>query len=133
MVLRRETDDTLGYAGFPTVAHFWWLARTTANLVPCTIRGPLGVELLDRSGRRLDVRGNGLTVTSVVELPEARTVPTQPGRMELRLKWFNWCGEGPTRMRWIGTPGPGQAVPLTAPRCTDRSKPSRLMVDHILR
>jgi hypothetical protein len=67
------------------------------------------------------------------DLPEARTVPTQPGRMELRLKWFNWCGEGPTRMRWIGEPGPSPANPITAPRCIDRSKPSRLMVEEILR
>jgi hypothetical protein len=53
--------------------------------------------------------------------------------VELRLKWFNWCGEGPTRMRWIGEPGPSPAIPITAPRCIDRSKPSRLMVEEILR
>jgi hypothetical protein len=134
MVLRRETDDSLGSGPYGTVAHFWWWARTTANLVPCTVRGPLGVELLDGSGRRLDVQGNGRTVTSVAELPEARTAPTEPGRTELRLKWFNWCDfGGPTWMRWIGAPGPGTAIPITAPRCIDRSKPSRLMVDHILR
>jgi hypothetical protein len=134
MVLTRASDDMLDYPGLSTVAHFWWWARTTANLVPCTVRGPLGVELLDGSGRRLDVQGNGRTVTQVAELPEAMTAPTEPGRMELRLRWFNWCDfGGPTWMRWIGAPGPGTAFPVTAPRCVDRSKPSRLMVDHILR
>jgi len=133
MVLRRASDDMMDYPGQSTVAHFWWWARTTANLAPCTVRGPLGVELLDRSGRRLDVQGNGLAVTSVADLPEARTAPTEPGRMELRLKWFNWCGDRVTRMRWIGAPGTGPGAPVTAPRCIDRSKPSRLMVDHILR
>jgi hypothetical protein len=66
---------------------------------------------------------------------EARTGPGEPGRMELRLKWFNWCGQGPTRMRWIGPsgPDPGSALPITAPRCVDRSKPSRLTIDHIRR
>ncbi len=103
-----------------------------ANLVPCTVRGPLGVELLDGSGRRLEVEGNGLTVASVADLPEATSRYTGPGRTELQLKWFNWCGEGPTWMRWIGAPGPGQAVHITPPRCIDRSKPSRVMVDHLL-
>ena len=116
------------------MAHFWWWARTTANLVPCTVRGPLGVELLDESGRRLDVQGNGRTVTSVAELPEAMArphgarqdrAPAEVGQL-VRL-------EGPTWMRWIGAPGPGTAFPVTAPRCIDRSKPSRLMVDYILR
>jgi hypothetical protein len=132
MVLRRVNGDSLD--GFTlTVAHFWWVARTTSNLVPCTVRGPLGVELLDGSGRRLDVQGNGLTVTSVDELPEALSGPFEGGVMELGLKWFNWCGEGPARMRWIGEPGPGPAVPVTEPRCIDRSKPSRLMVERIRR
>jgi hypothetical protein len=135
MVLRRETDDSMDFPGLSTVAHFRWWARTTANLVPCAVRGPLGVELLDESGRRLDVRGNGLTVTSVADLPEARIAPLQAGRMELRLKWFNWCHGGPTYMRWIDTavPDPWPAVPITAPRCIDRSKPSRLMVDSVFR
>ena len=133
MVLRRETDDSLGSGSYGPVAYFWWWARTTANLVPCTVRGPLGVELLRESGRRLEVQGNGLAVTSVAVLPEAMAAPTEPGRMELRLKWFNWCDfGGPTWMRWIGAPGPGTA-PVTAPRCIDRSKPSRLMVDDIRR
>jgi hypothetical protein len=112
-----------------TVTHWWWSARTTANLVPCTVRGPLGVELVDGSGRRVDVEGNPLFVTSVADLPEAGGSSSEPGRMELRLKWFNWCGQGPTRMRWIGAPGSSRAVPVTAPPCIDRSKPSRLMVD----
>jgi hypothetical protein len=90
--------------------------------------------LLSESGRRLDVQGNGRTVTSVAELPEAMTAPTEPGRTELRLKWLNWCDfGGPTWMRWIGAPGPGTAFPVTAPGCVDRSKPSRLLLDHILR
>jgi hypothetical protein len=133
MVLRRESDDSLPPGPNTTVAHFWWWARTTANLVPCAVRGQLGVELLDGSGRRLDVQGNGLTVTPGADLPEARSIYTGAGVTELQLKWFNWCGDGPTRMRWIGAPGPGPAVPVTAPRCIDRSKPSRLMVEHILR
>jgi hypothetical protein len=133
MVLRREGGDATDDPGLTTVVHFYWWARTTANLVPCTVRGPLGVELLDGSGRRLDVQGNGLTVASVADLPEARSIYTGSGVTELELKWFNWCGKGPTRMRWIGAPGPGPAVPITAPRCIDRSKPSRLMVEHILR
>lgn len=133
MVLRREGGDTIDFPGPITVAHFSWWARTTANLVPCTVRGPLGVELLDRSGRRLDVKGNGLTVASVADLPEARSIYTGAGVTELKLKWFNWCGEGPTRMRWIGEPGPSPAIPITAPRCIDRSKPSRLMVEEIRR
>jgi hypothetical protein len=58
--------------GTPTVVKFWWRARI-ATLVPCTLRGPLGVELLAPSGRRLDVQGNGLALTSVFNLPEART------------------------------------------------------------
>ena len=132
MVLRRENSDTLDSPGATTVTHFYWWARTTANLVPCTVRGPLGVELLDESGRRLAVQGNGLTVTTVADLPEARSIYTGAGVTELNLKWLNWCGEGPTRMRWIGAPGPGPAVPVTAPRCIDRSKPSRLLVEHIL-
>jgi hypothetical protein len=133
MVLRRGGGDTLDYPGPVTVAHFYWWARTTANLVPCTVRGPFGVELLDGSGRRLEVHGNGLTVTTVADLPEARSIYTGAGVTELQLKWFNWCGKGPTRMRWIGAPGPGPAIPITAPRCIDRSKPSRLMLEHILR
>jgi hypothetical protein len=128
MVLRRGGDDWPD--GLTSrVTHWWWWARTTANLVPCTVRGPLGVELVDGSGRRLDVEGNPLGVTSVADLPEAGGTSTEPGRMELQLRWFNWCGQGPTRMRWIGAPGPSRAVAVTAPPCIDRSKPSRLMVD----
>jgi hypothetical protein len=132
MVLRRGGDE-LPDGLISTVAHFWWWARTTANLVPCTVRGPLGVELVDGSGRRLDVQGNPLAVTSVADLPEAGGASTEPGRMEVQLRWFNWCGQGPTRMRWIGAPGPSRAVPVHAPSCIDPSKPSRLMVRYIHR
>ena len=105
------------------VAQFYWWARTTATLVPCTVRGPLGVELLDRSGRRLDVQGNGMTVTPVADLPEARSIYTGAGVTELNLKWFNWCGKGPTRMRWIGSPAPAQRS--RSPRPAASTAPSR--------
>ena len=94
MVLRRGGDDWPD--GLTSrVTHFWWWARTTANLVPCTVRGPLGVELLDGSGRRLDVQGNGLTVTSVADLPEARSTSTEPGRTELQLQLVQLVRPGP--------------------------------------
>jgi hypothetical protein len=115
--------------GTPTVVKFWWRARTTAPLVPCTLRGPLGVELVDGSGRRLDVQGNGLALTSVFNLPEASTLYRGPDGLWLELKWINWCGSGPIRLRWIGPPDPGRTVPIDPPRCTDASKPSRLAVE----
>ena len=114
--------------GQPTVIDFWWRARTTTNLVPCTVRGPLGVELLDGSGRPLEVEGNGLALTSVADLPESRTHDGAPGRMEVTLQWINWCGDGPTRMRWIGDPDPGRTASIDPPRCTNSAKPSRLTV-----
>jgi hypothetical protein len=132
MVLRRENDNTLDPGPTPNVAKFWWFARTTANLVPCTVRDP-GVELLDGAGRRLDVQGNGLTVPSVAELPEARTGPIEAGEMELRLKWVNWCRGGTAWMRWLGAPGPAPPVRISPPPCIDRSKPSRLVIDDIRR
>jgi hypothetical protein len=131
MVTRRGGDETEDFPFRLMVAHFWWVARTTANLVPCTVQGPLGVELLDGSGRRLKVQGNPLALTSVANLPEARSGPQEPGTIEVRLRWFNWCHQGPTRMRWLGEPGPSRAVPVTAPPCIDRSKPSRLLADVI--
>jgi hypothetical protein len=131
MVLRRGTDDPLIDGLVSTVTHFWWWARTTANLAPCTVRGPLGVELLNGSGRRLDVRGNPLAVTAVADLPEAGNAVRQPGMTELQLRWWNWCGERPAFMRWLGPPGPSRAAPVTEPPCIDRSKPSQLMVRHI--
>ena len=79
MVLRRESEDSMDLGFTLTVAKFYWWARTTANLVPCTVRGPFGVELLDGSGRRLEVQGNGLTVTTVADLPEARSIYTGAG------------------------------------------------------
>ena len=42
MVLRRETDDSLVSGPYGTVAHFWWWARTTANLVPAPSGGAGG-------------------------------------------------------------------------------------------
>jgi hypothetical protein len=114
--------------GTPTVVKFWWRARI-ATLVPCTLRGPLGVELVDRSGRRLDVQGNGLALTSVFNLPEASALYQGSDSLWLGLKWTNWCGKGPTRLRWIGPPDPGRTVPIDPPRCIDNSKPSRLAVE----
>jgi hypothetical protein len=114
--------------GTPTVVKFWWRARI-ATLVPCTLRGPLGVELLDPSGRRLDVQGNGLALTSVFNLPEARSIYQGSDSLWLELKWINWCGGRPARLRWIGAPDPGRTVPIDPPRCTDTSKPSRLAVE----
>jgi hypothetical protein len=116
--------------GTPTVVKFWWRARI-ATLVPCTLRGPLGVELVDRSGRRLDVQGNGLALTSVFDLPEASTLYRGSDSLWLELKWINWCGGQPTRLRWIGAPDPGRTVPIDPPRCIDTSKPSRLAVEHV--
>jgi hypothetical protein len=114
--------------GTPTVVKFWWRARI-ATLVPCTLRGPLGVELVDPSGRRLDVQGNSLALTSVFNLPEARGIYRGSDSLWLELKWINWCGGRPTRLRWIGAPDPGRTVPIDPPRCTDASKPSRLAVE----
>jgi hypothetical protein len=130
MVLVRRTFTSWPTGRNALVVRFWWLARTTSNLVPCTIRGPLGVELVDRTGRRLEVEGNGLAVSPVADLPES-SVGQQPGRMELHLKWINWCDDGPTRLRWAGDPGRG--VPIDPPNCTDRAKPSRLSVELLLR
>jgi hypothetical protein len=85
MVLRRETDDPLP-GGRVTTVNFWWRARTTANLAPCTVRGPFGVELLDGSGRRLEVQGNPLAVAPAGELPEAiQPLSARPGVLELQL------------------------------------------------
>lgn len=133
MVLWRADSNSGPDDLIVTVTHVRWWARTTANLVPCTVRGPVGVELLDGSGRRLEVQGNLLAVTRLGDLPEASTAPTEAGVAELDLRWWNWCGERTTRMRLIGGPGPSRAVPIRAPTCVDRSKPSRLMVERIRR
>jgi hypothetical protein len=133
MVILRGTGSSWPEGPNTPVITFWWRARTGANLVPCTIQGPLGVELVDASGRRLEVQGNGLALSPVANLPESRTIYEGPGRVELGLKWINWCGDGPTRLRWIGEPSSGRTVPIDPPRCTDSSKPSKLSVDHILR
>ena len=129
MVLRRETYDSLGSGSYGPVAYFWWLARTTANLVPCTVRGPLGVELLSESGRRLDVQGNGRTVTSVAELPEAMTAAHGARQDRAPAEWTQLVRLRGARPGCAGSarPARGTAFPVTAPRCVDRSKPSRLM------
>jgi hypothetical protein len=133
MVLARGTDSSWPMGPNTLVIKFWWRARTTLNLVPCTIRGPLGVELVDGAGRRLPVRGNGLALTALADLPESHSVYSGSGRMELWMKWINWCGQGPTRLRWIGEPASRGTVPIDPPRCTDASKPSRLSVERIVR
>jgi hypothetical protein len=130
MVLVRRIGTSWPTGRNALVVKFWWLARTTSNLVPCTIRGPLGVVLVDQNGHRLEVQGNGVAMSPPVDLPES-SVDQQPGRMELQLKWINWCGSGPTRLRWIGDPGP--PVPIDPPNCTDRAKPSSLSVERLRR
>jgi len=102
-------------------------------MVPCTIRGPLGVELVDGSGRRLEVQGNPLALAPVGDLPESRRWRGETGSLELTLKWINWCGKGPAQLRWIGEPASGGTAPIRPPRCTDDSKPSRLSVERIRR
>jgi hypothetical protein len=74
------------------------------------------------------VRGNGLTVSPVGDLPESRSSVRELGMLELTLKWINWC-RGPARLRWIGDPVPDRVVPIPSPRCTSRSKPSVLSVN----
>ena len=117
----------------PLVIHFYWTFSGTANMVPCTIRGPLGVELIDGSGRRLEVQGNPLALAPVGDLPESQRWSGEASTVELTLKWINWCGQGPTRLRWIGEPGSGASSPIRPPRCTDPSKPARLSVERIRR
>ena len=117
----------------PLVSKFSWTFLGTANLVPCAIRGPLGVELVDGSGRRLEVQGNPLAVAPVGDLPESRRWPREASSLELTLKWINWCGQGPVHLRWIGEPGSGGTAPIRPPRCTDAAKPSRLSVERIRR
>jgi hypothetical protein len=130
MVLLRRIATSSPTGRNALVVKFWWLARTTSDLVPCTIRGPFGVELVDRAGRPLEVEGNGLALVPPVDLPES-SVGRQPGRMELHLKWINWCEDGPARLRWLGDPG--RTVPIDPPNCTDRTTPSRLSVELLLR
>ena len=113
----------------PLVTKFFWTFLTTSNMVPCTIRGPVGVELVDGAGRRLQVQGNGLDLAPVGDLPESQRWPGEVGTRELILKWINWCGQGLTRLHWIGDPASAGPVPIDAPRCTDPAKPSRLSVE----
>jgi hypothetical protein len=135
---RSMTAQRLSYTSWPgtrgpLVIRFAWTFLGTANMVPCTIRGPVGVELVDGSGRRLEVQGNPLALSPVGDLPESRRWPSEAGTLELTLKWINWCGHGPTRLRWIGEPASGGTAPIRPPRCTDSAKPSRLAVDRTLR
>jgi hypothetical protein len=113
----------------PLVAEFYWAFLATSNMVPCTVREPVGAELVDRAGRRLEVEGNGQVITPVGDLPESQRWPGETGVIEVRLKWINWCGPGSARLRWIGEPAFDQAVPIDPPRCTDPAKPSRLSVE----
>jgi hypothetical protein len=102
-----------------------WTFRTTGSLVPCTVRGPVGVDLLDRSGRRLRVEGNG-HVSPVGDLPESRASMEPAGTLKLAMVWRNWCGDGPVTLRWVGEPVERRAIRIPAPACTDPSKPSVL-------
>lgn len=117
----------------PLVAKFEGFFLTTANMVPCTVRGSVGVELLDRAGRQLEVEGNGLAMTPVGDLLESQRRPGEAGILVLQVKWINWCGPAPARLRWIGKLASGRTVTVDPPRCTDPSKPSRLSVARIRR
>jgi hypothetical protein len=121
--------------GKPSAYRFFWEFRTTGQLIPCTVRGPVGIELLDGSGRPLEVRGNGRGISPVGELPEAQsstvtdgTMTPRVGTIALTVVWRNWCGDGPVRVRWIGPPA-GRPRFLPGPACTDPSKPSVLSVE----
>jgi hypothetical protein len=133
MTAQRRSYSAWPGASTPLVTKFTWTFLGTANMVPCTIRGPLGVELVDGSGRRLEVQGNPLALAPVGDLPESRRWPGEAASLELTLRWINWCGQGPTRLRWIGEPTSGGTAPIRPPRCTDAAKPSRLSVERIRR
>jgi hypothetical protein len=133
MTVQRLTYTSWPGAPGPLVIHFSWTFSGTVNMVPCTIRGPLGVELVDGSGRRLEVQGNPLTLAPVGDLPESQRWRGEASVLELTLKWINWCGTGPARLRWIGEPASGGTAPIRPPRCTDTAKPSRLSVERIRR
>jgi hypothetical protein len=136
-----RTVETDGFAhglgpergGRPSAFAFFWEFRTTGQLIPCTVRGPVGVELLDGAGRRLEVRGNGRGVSPVGNLPETSTgrdgtTARKVGTIALTVVWRNWCGEGRVRVRWIGTPAARRHF-LPGPACVDPSQPSVLSVE----
>ena len=133
MTVQRWVGGSWPPGARPVVAKLSWTFFTTANMVPCTIRGPVGAELVDGSGRRLEIAGNPLALAPVGDLPESQRWPREVGTLEVSLKWINWCDQGPVRLRWIGPPGLGGTVPIRPPRCIDRSKPSRLSVERIRR
>jgi hypothetical protein len=136
-----RTVETDGFAhglgpergGRPSAFAFFWEFRTTGQLIPCTVWGPVGVELLDGAGRRLEVRGNGRGVSPVGNLPETSTgrdgtTARKVGTIALTVVWRNWCGEGRVRVRWIGTPAARRHF-LPGPACVDPSQPSVLSVE----
>jgi hypothetical protein len=88
----------------------------------------VGIELLDGSGRRLEVQGNGRGISPVGSLPEAQTSTGRVGTIALTVVWRNWCGDGQVRLRWIGAPAAGPVF-LPGPSCIDPSQPSVLSVE----
>jgi hypothetical protein len=128
MVTTRLPGDGPPEAWARTVIHFWLEFQTTSNLVPCTVRGPVGVELVDQHGRRLEVQGNPLAVSPVGDLPDNRSPTRGPGALVLNLKWYNWCGEGQAYLRWVGD-SVSDGIQIPSPRCTISAKPSVLAVD----
>jgi DNA-directed RNA polymerase specialized sigma24 family protein len=85
------------------------------------------VDLLDGSGRRLQVEGNGHRVSPLGDLPESRASSEPAGTLKLTMVWRNWCGHGPVRLRWVGEPMERRAMRIPAPACADPSKPSVLI------
>jgi hypothetical protein len=114
--------------GRPSAFGFFWEFRTTGQLIPCTVRGPVGIELLDGSGRRLEVQGNGCGISPVGSLPGAQTSTGRVGTIALTVVWRNWCGDGQVRVRWIAAPAAGPHF-LPGPSCIDPSQPSVLSVE----
>jgi hypothetical protein len=122
------TGGAIRYGYRPEAIVVEWTFRTTGSLVPCTVRGPVGVDLLDRSGRRLQVEGNGRHVWLVGDLPESRASMEPAGTLKVTMVWRNWCGDGTVGLRFVGEPVERRAMRILAPACTDPSKPSVLTV-----